>query len=177
MVQYSLRVQYMGGVRTRATFLCRLFHCRCVVCACSAGAVGSFSNKPLSPKKSQCSSVLSSGVLIGVHRRPPRPPMQHPRRPGTDWRARSAADPGCCIPMTSHARSTTSTSLMGGSARPAWRSSVCRQEQSEGSSTACPGGRLGLGLRLGQRLGMGLRLGLGLGLGLGFGLGLRVRQG
>ena len=25
-------------------------HCRCVVCACSAGAVGSFSNKPLSPK-------------------------------------------------------------------------------------------------------------------------------
>ena len=26
------------------------FHCRCVVCACSAGTVGSFSNKPLSPK-------------------------------------------------------------------------------------------------------------------------------
>ena len=33
------------------TFLCVGFHCRCVVCACSAGAVGSFSNKPLSPKK------------------------------------------------------------------------------------------------------------------------------
>ena len=32
------------------TFLCVGFHCRCVVCACSAGAVGSFSNKPLSPK-------------------------------------------------------------------------------------------------------------------------------
>ena len=27
-----------------------VFHCRRVVCACSAGAVGSFSNKPLSPK-------------------------------------------------------------------------------------------------------------------------------
>ena len=26
------------------------FHCRSVVCACSAGTVGSFSNKPLSPK-------------------------------------------------------------------------------------------------------------------------------
>ena len=32
------------------TFLCRFFHCRRVVCACSAGAVGSFSNKPLSTK-------------------------------------------------------------------------------------------------------------------------------
>ena len=29
---------------------CRFFHCRRVVCACSAGAVGSFSNKPHSPK-------------------------------------------------------------------------------------------------------------------------------
>ena len=27
------------------------FHCRRVVCACSAGTVGSFSNKPLSQKK------------------------------------------------------------------------------------------------------------------------------
>ena len=27
------------------------FHCRSVVCACSAGTVGSFSNKPLSPKE------------------------------------------------------------------------------------------------------------------------------
>ena len=27
-----------------------VFHCRRVVCACSAGAVGSLSNKPLSPK-------------------------------------------------------------------------------------------------------------------------------
>ena len=35
------------------TFLCVGFHCRCVVCACSAGAVGSFSNKPLSPKLCQ----------------------------------------------------------------------------------------------------------------------------
>ena len=26
------------------------FHCRSVVCACSAGTVGSFSNKPLSQK-------------------------------------------------------------------------------------------------------------------------------
>ena len=34
-------------------YLCQksVFHCRCVVCACSAGAVGSFSNKPLSPKR------------------------------------------------------------------------------------------------------------------------------
>jgi hypothetical protein len=29
----------------------RVFHCRRVVCACSAGTVGSFSNKPLSPKQ------------------------------------------------------------------------------------------------------------------------------
>ena len=37
--------------KKQVTFLCRLFHRRCVeVCACSAGAVGSFSNKPLSPK-------------------------------------------------------------------------------------------------------------------------------
>ena len=27
------------------------FHCRSVVCACSAGTVGSFSNKPLSQQK------------------------------------------------------------------------------------------------------------------------------
>ena len=30
--------------------LCRFFHCRRVVCACSAGTVGSFSNKPLCKK-------------------------------------------------------------------------------------------------------------------------------
>ena len=39
------------GLKKLANFLCVGFHCRCVVCACSAGAVGSFSNKPLSPKK------------------------------------------------------------------------------------------------------------------------------
>ena len=32
-------------------FSVSVFHCRRVVCACSAGAVGSFSNKPLSPKQ------------------------------------------------------------------------------------------------------------------------------
>ena len=36
------------------TFLCvGFFHCRRVVCACSVRAVGSFSNKPLSPKDRQ----------------------------------------------------------------------------------------------------------------------------
>jgi hypothetical protein len=30
------------------------FHCRRVVCACSAGTVGSFSNKPLSQNKERC---------------------------------------------------------------------------------------------------------------------------
>ena len=34
---------------TRVPFSVSVFHCRRVVCACSAGAVGSFSNKPLSP--------------------------------------------------------------------------------------------------------------------------------
>ena len=38
---------------TRVPFSVSVFHCRRVVCACSAGAVGSFSNKPLSPKKRQ----------------------------------------------------------------------------------------------------------------------------
>ena len=36
------------------------FHCRSVVCACSAGTVGSFSNKPLSPK------VLTKSLYISV---------------------------------------------------------------------------------------------------------------
>ena len=38
---------------TRVPFSVSVFHCRRVVCACSAGAVGSFSNKPLSPKRQQ----------------------------------------------------------------------------------------------------------------------------
>ena len=40
-----------------------VFHCRCVVCACFAGvptAVGSFSNKPLSPKKPKIGGSLRS---------------------------------------------------------------------------------------------------------------------
>ena len=41
------------------TFLCVGFHCRCVVCACSAGAVGSFSNKPLSPKNIKDAEIPS----------------------------------------------------------------------------------------------------------------------
>ena len=45
-------------------FSVSVFHCRRVVCACSAGAVGSFSNKPLSQKKSlslclDCKTVYS----------------------------------------------------------------------------------------------------------------------
>ena len=37
-----------------------VFHCRRVVCACSAGTVGSFSNKPLSPKTT--GTVLCNGA-------------------------------------------------------------------------------------------------------------------
>ena len=36
----------------------RFFHCRRVVCACSAGTVGSFSNKPLSQKKKKSRSTV-----------------------------------------------------------------------------------------------------------------------
>ena len=48
---------------------CRFFHCRRVVCACSAGAVGSFSNKPLSPKSVVCvvrGSARVSGTCLCV---------------------------------------------------------------------------------------------------------------
>ena len=41
-------------------FSVSVFHCRRVVCACSAGAVGSFSNKPLSPKWSAVGVGLDS---------------------------------------------------------------------------------------------------------------------
>ena len=45
-----------------------VFHCRCVVCACSAGAVGSFSNKPLSPKKLKgFDRPLQDSVSHGAH--------------------------------------------------------------------------------------------------------------
>jgi hypothetical protein len=40
----------LSPICTRVPFSESVFHCRRVVCACSAGAVGSFSNKPLSPK-------------------------------------------------------------------------------------------------------------------------------
>ena len=42
------------------------FHCRSVVCACSAGTVGSFSNKPLSQKKTinyLCQNVGYCGLF------------------------------------------------------------------------------------------------------------------
>ena len=40
------------------------FHCRSVVCACSAGTVGSFSNKPLSPQNK--THILFTRVACGT---------------------------------------------------------------------------------------------------------------
>ena len=51
------------------TFLCVGFHCRRVVCACSAGAVGSFSNKPLSPKVELRVRAAYPGRYHGLRRR------------------------------------------------------------------------------------------------------------
>ena len=53
--------------RTKRT---KSFHCRCVVCACSAGAVGSFSYKPLSPKK-PVSGCVENGSRLFRHSPPP----------------------------------------------------------------------------------------------------------
>ena len=49
---------------TRVPFSVSVFHCRCVVCACSAGAVGSFSNKPLSPKNYSTPAPRPWGLLL-----------------------------------------------------------------------------------------------------------------
>ena len=50
------------------------FHCRRVVCACSAGTVGSFSNKPLSQKRA-CPFVGYCGLFsINYFRKKPTPP-------------------------------------------------------------------------------------------------------
>ena len=51
-------------------------HCRCVVCACSAGAVGSFSNKPLSPNLSRFATPLET--MLPLPPSPAAPPVVYP---------------------------------------------------------------------------------------------------
>ena len=63
-----------------------VFHCRCVVCACSAGAVGSFSNKPLSPKT--VATIKSA--------RPPHIDTQATHRP-THWSLQTSPWPSRII--------------------------------------------------------------------------------
>ena len=48
---------------TRVPFSVSVLHCRRVVCACSAGADGSFSNKPLSPKKADFHPIRLQQML------------------------------------------------------------------------------------------------------------------
>ena len=48
---------------TRVPLSVSVFHCRRVVCACSAGAVGSFSNKPLSPKPTAVAPTYTYALM------------------------------------------------------------------------------------------------------------------
>ena len=68
----------MACMARPGTLTCiRMSHCRSVVCACSAGTVGSFSNKPLSPKSTRVRVGAVCEIFAG----------------GTAWRE------NCLLPM------------------------------------------------------------------------------